>query len=65
MTSLWQSIHGFVNVDVDVAIVHQRHEVVLINDFLGNELNGEVHEFGALALLCDTSPYKHHCISQF
>ena len=48
MTSLWQSIHTFVNLDIDVAIVHQWHEVALIDDFLRNELDRELHEFRSL-----------------
>ncbi len=40
-----QSIHSFVDFDVDVVLVNKRYEVVIVDDFLGNKFDGDAHVF--------------------
>jgi hypothetical protein len=43
--SLGKAIHAFGNLDVDVVVVDQLHEVVFVNDLLGNETDVNPHVF--------------------
>jgi hypothetical protein len=45
---LRETIHAFVDLDVNVGIVDERQEVVLVDDFLGDDVNRHAYVFVAL-----------------
>ena len=42
-SALGQTIHASLDFNINAPVVHFFHEIVFVNDFLGNERDGEEH----------------------
>lgn len=50
-SGLWQTIHSFVNADVDVSfVVNEWAEIVSVDDDLWDEVNVDAHEFWSVEI---------------
>ena len=46
--SLWQAVQSFSNFDVDPTVVNKRKKIILVDDFLWNDADWELHVLVAI-----------------